>query len=94
MQRLVEWERAPGDALRQVVALDQFHDEGANSAGFFEAVNVRDVRMVQGRERLCFAGEPGQSVGVAGDPPKPGEGVPVEKITTPPDLRAPTSETE
>ena len=31
-----------------------------------------------------------ESVGVAGDPPKPGEGVPVEKITTPPDLRAPT----
>jgi hypothetical protein len=30
-------------------------------------VNVRDIRMVQGRERLCFAGEPGQPIGVAGE---------------------------
>ena len=52
---------------RQIVALDQLHHQRANTARFFEAVNVRDIRMVQGRERLGFAGEPGQSVGVAGE---------------------------
>jgi len=58
---------AARNALGQIVALDQLHHQRANTAGFFEAVNVGDIRMVQGRERLCFAGEPGQSVGVAGE---------------------------
>jgi len=35
------------DPLRQVVAVDEFHDEGAHTAGFFKAVDLRDVRMVQ-----------------------------------------------
>ena len=55
------------NALRQIVALDQFHHQRPNTTGFFEAVNVRDIRIVQGHERLCFAGEPGQAVGVAGE---------------------------
>ena len=29
------------DPLRQILALDEFHDEGAHAAGFFEAVDVR-----------------------------------------------------
>ena len=66
-QRFVDRDRPARNALRQIVALDQFHHQRANTAGFFEAVNVRDIRMVQGRERLCFAGEPGQPVGVAGE---------------------------
>ena len=39
----------------RVLALDQFHHQRANAAGFFEAVDVRDIRMVQRRERLRFA---------------------------------------
>ena len=58
---------AARDALRQVLALDEFHHERAHAAGFFEAVDVRDVRMVQRRERLRFAREPREPVGVAGD---------------------------
>ena len=46
-QRLVERNRAARDALRQILALDEFHDEGADAAGFFEAVDVRDVGMIQ-----------------------------------------------
>ena len=65
-QRFVDRDRPASDALRQIIALDQFHHQRANTAGFFEAVDVRDIRMVQGGERLCFAVEPGQSVGVAG----------------------------
>ena len=66
-QRFVDRDRPARNALRQIVALDQFHHQRANTAGFFEAVDVRDIRMVQGRERLRFAGEPRQPVGVAGE---------------------------
>ena len=38
---------------------------GGSAARLFEAVYVRDVRMVQGRERLRFAREPGESIGIA-----------------------------
>ena len=34
-------------ALRQVVAFDELHHEGADTAGFFEAVDVRDVRVIE-----------------------------------------------
>ena len=51
----------------EIVALDQFHHERAHAAGFFEAVDVRDVRMVQRRERLRFAREPRQPFGISGE---------------------------
>ena len=63
-QRLVERDRAARDPLRQILALDQFHDERAHAAGFLEAVDVRDVRMVQRRERLRFAREPREPIGI------------------------------
>ena len=50
------------DPLREILTLDEFHDEGADAAGFFEAVDVRDVRMIQRREGLGFAGEPRQAI--------------------------------
>lgn len=34
-------DRAAGDPLRQILALDQFHDERTHAATFFEAVDVR-----------------------------------------------------
>jgi hypothetical protein len=64
-QRFVERDRSTRNALRQIIPFDQFHHQRANTAGFFEAVDVRDIRVIQGGERLCFAGEPGQSVVVA-----------------------------
>ena len=66
-QRLVERDRAARDALRQVVALDQLHHDRAHTAAFFEAVDVRDVRVIEGRERLRFAREPREPVGVTGE---------------------------
>ena len=53
--------------LRQILTLDQFHHQRPDAAVFFEAVDVGDVRVVQRRERLGFAGEPGQPFGVAGE---------------------------
>ena len=46
-QGFVDGDRATSDALRQIVALDQFHHERAHTTRFFEAVDVRDVRVVQ-----------------------------------------------
>ncbi len=46
-----------GYPLRQLLTFDQLHDEGTHGAGFLEAVNVCDVRMVEGSERLGFARE-------------------------------------
>ena len=43
------------DALREVVALDQLHHECGDPAAFFEAVDSRDVRMVQRGEHFRFA---------------------------------------
>ena len=63
----IEWDRSAGGSLRQVLALDELHDEGAHAARFLEAVNVRDVRMVQRRERLSFPCEPGEPFGIVSE---------------------------
>jgi hypothetical protein len=46
-QRLVERQLDRGDELRQILALDELHDQRADLAGFFEAVQLCDVRMVE-----------------------------------------------
>jgi hypothetical protein len=46
-QCLVERNRTACDALRQILALDEFHHEGVRSTGFLEAVDRRDVRMIE-----------------------------------------------
>ncbi len=66
-QRFVERDRAERDALRQIVAVDQLHHDGTHTATLFEAVDVRDVRVIDGRQRLRFAREPREPVGIAGE---------------------------
>jgi hypothetical protein len=66
-QRFVDRKRAARDALRQILALDEFHHEGAHAAGFLQAVNVRDVRMIEGGEGLSFACEPREAVVIVGN---------------------------
>ena len=53
-QRLVERNRAACDALRQVVALDEFHHERGDAPAFFEAVDAGNVRMIQRGEDFGF----------------------------------------
>ena len=53
------------DALRQRRTLDELEHQGANAVGLFEAVDVRDVRMVQGREQPRFALEAADPIGIA-----------------------------
>ena len=66
-QRLVERDRAERDALRQVLTLDELHHDRTHTATFLEAVDVRDVRVIDGRQCLRFAREPREPIGVAGE---------------------------
>jgi hypothetical protein len=45
-----------------ILALDQFHDQGLHAARFLQAVNLRDVRMVQRGEGLRLAFESGEAL--------------------------------
>ena len=55
------------DAVRQRRPLDQFHDEGLDALRLFEAMDLRDVRVVQGGERLGLALEAGDPFGISGE---------------------------
>ena len=67
-QRLVERNRATRDALRQIVALDQFHHERAvTPPALLQAVDCSDVRMVQRGEDFRFALEARKPLGVTSD---------------------------
>jgi hypothetical protein len=46
-QRFAEGDRSTRDALRQIVTLDEFHDQRTDTVGFFDAVDGSDVRMAQ-----------------------------------------------
>ena len=46
-QGFVEGDRAAGDALREVVALDEFHHQDRHACALFEPVDGGDVGMVQ-----------------------------------------------
>ena len=67
-QRLGDRDRSAADVRGEIFTLDEFHHESARArAGrsadrrnFLSAVNGRDVRMIQRRERLRFASEPRQ----------------------------------
>ena len=51
------------DALGEVLALDQLHHERVVAARVLEAVDLRDVRVVERREHLRLALEPRQAIG-------------------------------
>ncbi len=50
-ERLVDRNRSARDALRQVVALDEFHHERRDARALLQAIDRGDVRMVQRGER-------------------------------------------
>ncbi len=61
-QRLVNGDRAFRDALGEVFALDELHDDRASARALLDAVDLRDVRVVEGGEDLGLALEAGQAV--------------------------------
>ena len=62
-----ERDRTAPEALSQVFALDELHDQAANRAAFLETVDMRDVRMVERRQHLRFALEPREPFGIGGE---------------------------
>ena len=59
---LVDRNRPARDPLRQILALDELHDEGRDVGGVFEAVNRPDVWMIERREHLGFALEAREAI--------------------------------
>ena len=54
--------RPARDQHRQIVAADELHNERADRPGVLESVDLRDVRVIQRRERLRLADESLQAI--------------------------------
>ena len=63
-QGLVERHRAAGDALRQIVTVDELDHQGGDAAALFETVDAGDVRMIQRREHFRLALKTRESIGI------------------------------
>src|SRR5262249_58065251 len=66
-ERFIDWDRATRDALREILALDEFHDERGQVARTLEAVDRRDIRMVERREHLRLTLKARQPIRIASD---------------------------
>jgi hypothetical protein len=73
-QRLVGRHRTARDALSEILAVDELHDDRAGRrlgrtslARLFDAVHLRDVGVIEGGERLRLSVEARQPLGVARD---------------------------
>ena len=66
-QRLVAGNRPARDSLRQILAFDEFEHERLDAIGVFDAVNLRDVRMIERRKQLRLSAEPGETIRIVGD---------------------------
>ena len=63
-QRIVGGDGAACDAFGKRGALDEFEDERRRLASIFDAVDGRDVRVVECGKHLGFASEAGEPIGV------------------------------
>ncbi len=59
-ERLLDRQGTVRDSRGQGLALDQLEHQRVRAIALFEAVDGRDVRMIQGRQELRFALEPGE----------------------------------
>ena len=50
---------------RQRLAFDELEDQGAHARRLLDAVDRRDVRVIQRRQRPCLSFEAGQSIRIA-----------------------------
>ena len=71
--RLVERHRSLRESFRQRLAVDEFEHECADAIRFNEAVNRRDVRMIECGERVRFLPQPRHPIVVCRvyPPPQP-----------------------
>ena len=66
-QRFVQRNGTVSNAVSERRSFDQFHHERDGAIRLLEAVNVGDVRMIQGCEDFRFTPESGQPLGIAGE---------------------------
>ena len=64
-QRLVKRNRAARDALREIVALNELHDERGGARTFFKAVDGGDMRMIERGEDFRFALKAREPIGIS-----------------------------
>src|SRR5947207_2547044 len=67
LKRLVDRYRPSLNALRERLAGHEFHHQKLAFTGFFQAVNARDVRMVQRRQHSRFALETRHAVAIVAE---------------------------
>jgi hypothetical protein len=68
-QRLPDRYRPAAEPILQRRALDQLEHQEPRALVLVEPIDRRDVGVIQRRQEPGFPGEPGQTVGVARDPP-------------------------
>ena len=66
-QRLLHRDRSGGDPFGERLSRHQLQDQRQRPVGFLQAVDRRDVRMVQRRQHLRFPLEASQPLGVRGE---------------------------
>ena len=71
-QHLVDRKRSARDQLCQILAVDELHHEcptvtAAVARHHLDAVDLRDVRMIERGKRPCFSFEAGQPIRVGGE---------------------------
>ena len=67
-QRLTDRDRRGRDPIGERRAIDQLHDQCVQRRpALFEAIDLRDVRMIEDGEQLRFATEPREAVGIVGN---------------------------
>ena len=64
LERFADGQPSPLEALGQVLPFHQLEDEEGPPVRFFEAVDRRDVRVVESREELRLTSEAGQALGI------------------------------
>ena len=64
-ERLFDGDGPARDPIRERGPFDELQHERAHAVGRFEAVNLRNVSMIEGGERSRFALEPSEPFGVA-----------------------------
>src|SRR4029453_11758856 len=57
-QRLVDGNRPLRDPIGERRAFDELHDQCVQAASILEAMDLRDVRMIEGRKELGFPTTP------------------------------------
>jgi hypothetical protein len=63
----IDRDRTLRDPIRESRTLDELHDQEGTGLAFFDAMNVRDIRMVERGENLRFAPKARQSIDIRCD---------------------------